>query len=153
MCCLHQVSWKLCKDLHTKIIYFYFLLFTSNKKNPTCSPPENGETFIYLKILGCKIKSNSLKWIESKSVFNKTMHNDFVCIFTVRKPNCDLPWKCQCATFHSKHMAIDVSLQNINWLPANKNVSMYPVYIKEKTSVVPVSSIQCFCLPFRRASR
>ena len=35
-------------------------------------------------------------------------------------------------------MASNTSLQNINWLPASKNVCIYPVYIKERMSIVPV---------------
>ena len=32
----------------------------------------------------------------------------------------------------------NTSLQNINWLPVSKNMSMYPVYLKKKMSVVLV---------------
>ena len=31
---------------------------------------------------------------------------------------------------------LNISLENINWLLVSKNVSMYPVYLKEKMSVV-----------------
>ena len=39
---------------------------------------------------------------------------------------------------HIKHMAINTSLQDINWLRTRKNGSMYPVYIKGTMSIVPI---------------
>lgn len=58
----------------------------------------------------------------------------FLYISTGSKPNYDLP-----KTFHVKRMAIKKSLQNINRLPTTKNVSTYPVFIREKISIAPVS--------------
>lgn len=57
----------------------------------------------------------------------------FLYISIGSKPNYDLP-----TTFHVKPMAIKNSLQNINWLPTTKNVSTYPVFIREKIYIVPV---------------
>ena len=37
-----------------------------------------------------------------------------------------------------KVWVLNTYLQNINWLLFSKNMTMYPVYLKEKMSVVPV---------------
>ena len=46
-----------------------------------------------------------------------------------------------------KVWVLNTYLQNINWLLVSKNMTMYPVYLKEKMSVVPVY-IPCSYIAF-----
>ena len=87
--------------------------------------PENSKAaLIYLpETFGHRIKYYILKWIELKSVCNKTMGRLLGLHLYWKETKLLYVIRCQCTTLDTKHMV--APLQNINWLPVSKSVTIY----------------------------